>query len=473
MKLAKLARLLMLCVCMMVIATAARADVRLPKVIASHMVLQRDMAVPIWGWADPGENVTVTLGDCKVEATACEKGKWAVKLAAMKAGGPHSIIVAGKNTVTLEDILVGEVWVCSGQSNMQWSVQASDNAQEEIAAADYPKIRLFTVPPTVAEKPLDDCQGSWAACTPQTIPGFTAVGYFFGRALHKELGVPVGLINTSWGGTIAEAWTSQEGLSGDADFKPILDRAAAFDPKNPNQACNLYNGMIKPLIPFGIRGAIWYQGESNCSRAKQYRKLFPAMVTDWRKNWGQGDFPFYYVQLAPFRYNGADPACCAELWEAQLATLSLPNTGMAVTTDIADIKDIHPKNKQDVGIRLALWALANIHGEKIVYSGPLYKSMSVDGNKIRLTFDHTGGGLVARDGPLTHFTIAGADKNFVPATATIVGDTIVVSSDQVAQPVAVRFAWRDDAEPNLFNTRGLPASPFRTDDFEMVTAGNL
>ena len=473
MKLTRLARLLLLSICITAIATAAWADVRLPKVFGSRMVLQREMAVPVWGWADPGEKVTVTLNDCKVEATACEKGKWAVKLAAMKAGGPHSITVAGKNTITLEDVLVGEVWVCSGQSNMQWSVKASNNAEEEIAAADYPKMRLFTVARKVAEKPLDDCEGSWAACTPETIPNFTAVGYFFGRALHKEVGVPIGLINTSWGGTIAEAWTSHEGLSGEDDFKPILERAATFNPKTPNQACNLYNGMLKPLIPYGIRGAIWYQGESNCSRARQYRKLFPAMITDWRKNWGQGDFPFYYVQLAPYRYGKADPACCAELWEAQLATLSLPNTGMAVTTDIANITNIHPKNKQDVGIRLALWALAKIHGEKIVYSGPLYKSMSVDGNKACLEFDHTGGGLVARDGPLTHFTVAGDDKNFVPATASIDGDVIVVSSDQVAKPVAVRFAWRDDAEPNLFNTRGLPASPFRTDDFEMVTAGKL
>ena len=473
MKLTRLARLLLLSICVTLLATAASADVRLPKVIGSQMVLQRDMAVPIWGWADPGEKVTVTLGDCKVETTACEKGKWSVKLAAMKAGGPHTITVAGKNTVTLEDVLVGEVWVCSGQSNMQWSVQASNNAAEEIAAAEYPKMRLFTVARKVAEEPLDDCEGNWAACTPETVPGFTAVGYFFGRALHKEVGVPVGLINTSWGGTLAEAWTSNEGLLVDDDFKPILDRAAVFNPKTPNQASNLYNGMLKPLIPFGIRGAIWYQGESNVSRAQQYRKLFPAMITDWRKNWDQGDFPFLYVQLAPFRYGKQDPTCCAELWEAQLATLALPNTGMAVTTDIANIKDIHPKNKQDVGTRLALWALANTYGEKIVYSGPLYKSMSVDGNKVCLKFDHTGGGLVAKGGPLTHFTIAGADQKFVPATATIDGNAIVVTSDQVAKPVAVRFAWRDDAEPNLFNAEGLPASPFRTDDFEMVTAGKL
>jgi sialate O-acetylesterase len=473
MKLTRLARLLLLSICLTMIATTAWADVRLPQVIGSQMVLQRDMAVPIWGWAEPDEKVTVTLGDCTVEATACDKGKWAVKLAAMKAGGPHSITIAGKNTITLEDILVGEVWVCSGQSNMQWSVKASNNAEEEIAAANYPQMRLFTVARKVADTPLDDCQGSWAACTPETIPAFTAVGYFFGRALHKEVGVPIGLINSSWGGTIAEAWTSHEGLMGEDDFEPILDRAATFNPKNPNQACNLYNGMLKPLMPFGIRGAIWYQGESNCSRAKQYRKLFPAMISDWRKNWGQGDFPFYFVQLAPYRYGKADPACCAELWEAQLATLSLPNTGMAVTTDIANIKNIHPKNKQDVGVRLALWALAKVHGEKLVYSGPLYKSMRVDDHMVCIEFDHTGDGLVARDGPLTHFTIAGADKKFVAATATIKGNRIIVSSDQVTKPVAVRFAWRDDAEPNLFNSRGLPASPFRADDFEMVTAGKL
>jgi len=437
------------------------------------MVLQQKMPVPIWGWADPGEKVTVTLGDAKATATAGQDGKWMVKLEPMAAGGPHAMTVAGANTIALKDVLVGEVWVCSGQSNMQMSVRASNDAEKEIAAADYPNIRLFTVARKIAEQPVDDCQGSWVACSPETVPNFSAVGYFFGRKLHKDLDVPVGLINSSWGGTLAEAWTSHEGLLVDDDFKPILQRAEKFEPKNPNQASNLYDGMLHPLIPFAIRGAIWYQGESNVSRAAQYAKLFPAMIADWRKHWGEGDFPFLYVQLAPYRYGNQDPRNCAELWEAQLKTLSVPNTGMAVITDIGNVKNIHPRNKQDVGKRLALWALANTYGKDVVYSGPLYESMKVEGNKIRLQFKHVDGGLVARGGKLTNFTIAGKDGEFVPAEAEIDGESIVVHSSAVDRPVAVRFGWRDDAEPNLFNKAGLPASPFRADNFPMATAGRL
>jgi sialate O-acetylesterase len=297
------------------------------------------------------------------------------------------------------------------------------------------------------------------------------VGYYFARHLQGELKVPIGMINTSWGGTICEAWTSREALAADPDFKPILDRAAPFKPGNPNQAAALFNGMLNPIVPFGIKGAIWYQGESNVSRAVQYRKLFPTMITDWRTRFGQGDFPFLFVQLAPFRYGG-NPTLLAELWEAQLKTLALPNTGMSGTTDIGNINDIHPKNKQDVGKRLALWALAKTYGKAdLVYSGPLYDSMSVDGNKVKIKFQHVGGGLVARDGkPLTHFTVAGEDQQFVDATATIEGDTVVVTSDKVAKPVAVRFGWNQLAEPNLANKEGLPASPFRTDDFKLVSA---
>jgi sialate O-acetylesterase len=452
---------------------AAKGDVRLPHVIGDRMVLQQKTPVPIWGWADPGEKVTVTLASDAVTTTADAGGNWSVKFAPLAAGGPLKMTVAGKNTVTISDVLVGEVWVCSGQSNMQWPVNRADDAEEEIAAADYPQIRLFTVTRNTAEEPVDDCEGQWAKCSPQTVPEFSAVGYFFGRTLHDRLDVPIGLINSSWGGTIAEAWTSHEALLGNPDFEPILQRADPFNPKTPNQASNLYNGMIHPLIPFAIRGAIWYQGESNCTRAEQYQKLFPVMISDWREKWGQGDFPFLYVQLAPFRYARNDPACCAELREAQRLTLSLANTGMAVTTDIGNTTDIHPTNKQEVGRRLALWALAKTYGKSLVYSGPLYRSMSVEGDAIRIELDHVGGGLVARDRPLTDFTIAGKDGAFVPAAATIDGDTVVVRSAKVPKPVAVRFGWRDDAEPNLFNKEGLPASPFRTDDFELVTAGEL
>lgn len=455
------------------LVAVVEAEVKLPKILSDHMVLQQQMELPIWGWAAPGEEVAVTLAGKKAAAKADQQGRWMVKIAAPQAGGPYEMVVAGaKNTVTVKDILVGEVWVASGQSNMQWSVGASANPQAEIAAANYPKIRLFGVSRTVSDKPQDDCVGSWSECNPTSAAGFSAVAYFFGRYLHKELNVPVGLIDSSWGGTICETWASREGLAGEKDFEPILERAKKFSPGNPNQAAALYNSMIHPLVPFGIRGAIWYQGESNAGRAAQYKKLFPAMIRDWRKNWGQGDFAFLFVQLAPFRYGGADPRNLAELWEAQLQTLSLPNTGMAVVTDIADIKDIHPKNKQDVGKRLALWALANNYGKKdLVYSGPLYDSMVVEAGKIRIKFKHTGGGLVAKGAALTHFTIAGEDEKFVPATAVIDGQTVVVSSDKVAKPVAVRFGWEDTAEPNLFNREGLPASPFRTDQFKMVTEG--
>ncbi len=471
MKRHRVARLVLLLLAIAWSTAAARADVRLPKVFGDHMVVQQQLPVQVWGWADPGEKVTVTLGDRSATATACEKGKWALKLDPLPAGGPYEMKVAGKNELVLKDVLIGEVWICSGQSNMEWPVRATVNADQEIAAANYPNLRLFTVAKNVAEKPVDDVQGAWAACTPASIPNFSAVAYFFGRKLHKDLGVAVGLVNSSWGGTLCEAWTSKAGLESDADFRPILARSAKFQPGNPNQASVLYNGMIHPLIPYGIRGAIWYQGESNVGRAEQYRKLFPAMIGDWRKLWGEGDFPFLFVQLAPFIYGNNNPCLLAELWEAQLKTLGLPNTGMAVVTDIANLKDIHPKNKQDVGARLALWALAKTHGKDLVYSGPLYKAMKVEGDKIRLTFDHVGGGLVAKDGPLKDFTIAGADGKFAAAQAVIDGDSVVVSSPEVKEPTAVRFAWRHDAEPNFFNKAGLPASPFRTDELPLVTAG--
>ncbi|MFO0904655.1 MAG: sialate O-acetylesterase [Pirellulales bacterium] len=452
-------------------ASSLRADVRLPKVFGDHMVLQQKSQVAVWGWADAGEDVSVTLGGATATAKAGADGKWRVQLATPEAGGPHELAVKGKNEVKLTDVLIGEVWIASGQSNMEWPVAASTNPAEEAKNGDHPQIRMIKVAHNPAEKPVDDIKGEWQIATPQSVPQFSAVGYFFARHLQQELKVPVGIINSSWGGTICEAWTSRDALAADAEFKPLLDRFPQFRPGQPNQSTVLYNGMIHPLVPFGIRGAIWYQGESNVTRAVQYRKLFPAMIADWRKQFGQGDFPFLFVQLAPFKY-GHNPALLAEQWESQVKTLAVPGTGMAVTTDITDINDIHPKNKQDVGKRLALWALAKTYGKAdLVYSGPLYDSMTVEGNKVKLKFQHVGGGLVARDGkPLTHFTIAGEDKNFVDATATIEGDLVVVTSDKVAAPIAVRFAWNQVAEPNLGNKAGLPASPFRTDEWPLVSA---
>ena len=495
---------------------AAPAEVRLPAVIGDNMVLQQGQPVPVWGWADPGEMIAVTIAGQSVTAKAGPQGRWQVRVKELKPGEPLQMAVNGSSgsKVTVKNILVGEVWVCSGQSNMAWPVSRADNPEQEIAAAGYPKIRLFSVLNKTAHTPQIDCGGQWVECNPVAVPGFSAVAYFFGRHLHKELGVPIGLVQTAWGGTPAEAWTSRKALEARPSLKPLLEqwdrRIADFDaaaagasyrtqlqkweqaakkakqegrrpprkpraPGNPadspHRPANLYNGMIAPLIPYAMRGAIWYQGESNVSRAYEYRTIFPTMIENWRADWAASEFPFGFVQLAPFRYGQQDPANCAELWEAQLRTLeNVPNTGMAVTMDIGNVGNIHPGNKQDVGYRLGLWALATVYEKDLVYSGPIYKSMKVEGQRIRLEFDHTGGGLAARGGkPLSHFTIAGADRQFHPATAEIDGGTLVVHSDRVKQPIAVRYAWRDDAVPNLANKEGLPASPFRTDDFPCVT----
>ncbi|MCP4260734.1 MAG: sialate O-acetylesterase, partial [Planctomycetes bacterium] len=397
----------------------------------------------------------------------------------------------------------------------QWSVQASNNAKEEISAANYPNIRLFSVTRKIAGEPQSDCEGSWLECSPETVPGFSAVGYFFGRELHKKLNVPIGLIHTSWGGTPSEAWTRREVLESEPAAGPILERyddvvarypqikqeylqkveewkeaaetakaegkkvprrpRTPYGPENPHAPSGLYNAMIAPLIPYGINGAIWYQGESNASRAYQYRKIFPAMITNWRKDWEQGDFSFLFVQLANFMEIKPEPvdSAWAELREAQLMTLDLPNTGMAVIIDIGEAKDIHPKNKQDVGKRLALWPLTKNYGKNLVYSGPLFKRMNIEDNKAILSFDHVGGGLIARGGgPLKGFAVAGADRKFVWTDAKIDGNKIVVSNNEVSVPVAVRYAWADNPVCNFYNEEGLPASPFRTDSWPGITADN-
>lgn len=475
-------------------AAVVTAAVKLPAVIGENMVLQRDLPVPIWGWADKGEEVTVTVAGQKLSTKAGDDGRWKVTLAKLKSGKTLKMTVKGSsgNAITMTNILVGEVWVCSGQSNMQLGLrkppyEECKNAAQEIAEAKYPDIRLLTVGPDgPVDAPQTNCAGQWVECSPATIPEFSAVGYFFGRQLHKDLKVPVGLINSSAGSSSAQDWTSRKALESSPTLKPLAVPASS----------RLYNGMLAPLVPYAIRGVIWYQGEANVAAAYQYRTLFPTMIADWRAAWGQGDFPFGYVQIAPFAgYSdcwGLKPAAVPELWEAQAMTLKAsPNVGMVVTVDIADADRIHPKNndfngihphnKQEVGRRLSLWAMAKVYGRKLVYSGPIYRSMAVEGKKVRLQFDHSGSGLVASDGkPLTHFTIAGADpaspggadaasQQFVPATATIEGNTIAVWSEQVAKPVAVRFAWRDDATPNLANKEGLPASPFRTDSWKGVT----
>jgi sialate O-acetylesterase len=454
-------------------AVTASAAVKLPSIIGDNMVLQRDRAVPVWGWDDAGAKVTVILGEAKATATADANGRWAVELPAMKAGGPHTMTIEGTDTVTLKNILVGEVWVCSGQSNMEWTVQSSDNPQQEIAAANHPMIRHIKIPHVPMDTPQNNVPSDgWRVCSPETVAGFTAVGYYFGRHLNKELDVPIGLIGSNWGGTRIEPWTPPVGFQSVPALKDIADNLANFPTKNAEGKVNhqsplaLYNGMIHPLLPFAIRGAIWYQGESNNGEGMLYYEKKKALINGWRSVWNDPNMPFYFVQLAPYRYGG-DPTRLAGIWEAQLKSLDIPNTGMAVTVDIGNVTDIHPRNKQDVGKRLALWALAKTYGETgLVYSGPLYKSLKIDGNKAIVSFDHVGGGLVSRDGqPLTHFQVAGESGEFVAAQAEIVGDTVVVSAESVAKPVAVRFAWHQEAEPNLSNKDGLPASPFRTDSW--------
>ncbi|HZF64427.1 MAG TPA: sialate O-acetylesterase [Chitinophagaceae bacterium] len=629
------------------------ANVRLPRIFGDQMVLQRDRAIQIWGWADKGERVTVQFLNQKKTTTTGKDGKWRIVLQPEAAGGPYTLSVKGKNAIVLNDVLVGDVWICSGQSNMEWSVLSSNNPAQEIAAANYPQIRHIKVANDVGETPKDDLMrpSTWQKATSEHVGAFTAVGYYFARELHQQLGIPVGLINTSWGGTDVETWTSREAfetseefrhmirsvpvmnmdsavkqrtfsvmnivkevqgglpnssslmnwkepgfddskmptmplpglwegdvlkdLDGVVWFRRIIDVPAAHAEKmaelhlsmiddndetylngekigstkgynikrvytipagilkagknviavrmedtggggglhgdsddmklvigsailplsgawafgvesvstgnsflNPNSFPTLlYNAMIHPLVPFGIKGAIWYQGENNATRAHQYRQAFPLMINDWRKKWGQGNFPFYFVQLASFKAaNGtsATGSTWAELREAQTMTLSLPNTGMVVTTDIGETNDIHPKNKQDVGKRLAALALRNTYQKDVVASGPVYSSMKVDGSRVIVSFDNVGTGLNARDkyGYLKGFEIAGADQKFHYAKAHIEGNNVVVYNEVVTTPVAVRFAWADDAgEANLFNKEGLPAVPFRTDTWKGITEG--
>ncbi|MGE0756544.1 MAG: sialate O-acetylesterase [Pirellulaceae bacterium] len=448
------------------------ADVRLPKLFGDHMVVQRNQPTVVWGWADAGEKVTVDLAGNKADATAGSDGKWSVKVSTPPAGGPYELTIAGKNTVKLSDVLVGEVWICSGQSNMEWSVRQSQDAEKEIAAANHARIRHIKVEHTPADKPQDDLvtKQGWQVCTPESVPAFTAVGYFFARNLQDALDVPVGLIGSNWGGTRIEPWTPPVGFEQVPALKDIADQLSAMPAKLADGKINhqtplaLYNGMIHPLVPFAVQGAIWYQGESNNGEGMLYFEKKKALIGGWRKLWDRPEMPFYFVQLAPYKYGAnRQPADLAGIWEAQLKSLEIPHTGMAVTVDIGDVKDIHPRNKQEVGRRLALWALAKTYGKQLVYSGPLYASHAVEGDKIRIKFQHAGGGLTARDGkPLSHFEIAGDDGNFVAATATIDGATVVVHSEKVAKPSAVRFAWDQIAEPNLSNQEGLPASPFRT-----------
>jgi sialate O-acetylesterase len=493
--------------CLLLAATAALADVEMPGVFGDDMVLQRDRPIALWGRADPGEPVTVRLGDHEVRTQADPAGSWRLDLPAHPAGGPHTVTVTGNNSIEFDNVLIGEVWICSGQSNMEWPLERTEDAEAAIEAANDPLLRGIQVQNRLAGLPHFDIDGEWQHANPETAPGVSAVAYYFGRELRRELEVPVGLIDASWGGSRIEPWTPPEGFAAvpavqaireeidraQADFRetlgPALDALEAWVRESRNALAEggslqppprfghplgqweaptgLYNGMVHPLVPYTMRGVIWYQGESNLEDGSAYLDKMKALVGGWRQVWGQGDFPFYFVQLAPFDYTmywPVEKTALPLIWEAQADALAITNTGMAVTTDIGDLKDIHPGNKRDVGKRLALWALARTYvRDDLVYSGPLYRSMEVEGRRIRLHFDHTGGGLVSRDGePLRRFEIAGDDREFVAADATIDGDTVVVWSDAVSQPSAVRFGWHQEAQPNLSNREGLPASPFRT-----------
>jgi sialate O-acetylesterase len=639
--------------------TTLGASLQLPNILGDHMVLQQKSFTRFWGWTEPLQEVKLTTSwnEKTYRVVADQEGNWEVRVSTGKAGGPYTVTIRAGVTKVLEDIMLGEVWICSGQSNMEWQLRRAENAVEEIPNSGFPDIRLFTVEKHIGFRPNEDVNGSWEQCKPETSADFSAVAYFFGKMLHQELGVPVGLVNTSWGGTPSESWTSRETLitfgdfdqqleflygaseeelekarleqirieaiikeqqdfenpenigfsegwmntdfddsdwgelscpaewssleeigmlegvvwmrtgiripdnwigktlnlemgpvdemdityingvevgtsriinnwnvpryyqvpatlvssgelqlairivntsgeggifghpeqlkifpAGDSAETPVLlagswkYRIAYKFPEvpmvnNSHTPSVLYNGMIFPLKNLGIKGAIWYQGESNQSRAFQYRTIFPGMIEDWRSTWNQGEFPFYFVQIAPFDYGSIQSS--PELREAQFLTLSkVKHTGMAVTMDIGNPEDIHPTNKRDVGKRLALWALANDYGKEIVFSGPLFREQRIEGNRIRIHFDYTGGGLLAKGDQLTHFEIAGEDQVYHPAKAVIDGETIVVSASEVASPVAVRYGWSNTAEPNLFNAGGLPASSFSTDSWKRITEGN-
>ncbi|MBI3272576.1 MAG: sialate O-acetylesterase [Planctomycetes bacterium] len=482
------------------------------------MCLQAGAPVPVWGTATPGEAVTVTLGEQRREAKADADGRWRLRLDPLQAGaggvpaggGPMEMVVAGGNTIHFKNVVVGEVWLCGGQSNMAFAVNGVTDARTEIAAAQFPKIRLFVVRIARPVEPARELQGRWVECEPSTVTGFSAVAYFFGRELHRTLAAPIGLIQSCVGGTAAELWTSRAALAADPALKPLLSAyekaAARFDagrpqlegkhaaelaawktaaaaaraagkpqppkpraPRKPEAPSSLFNGMIAPLAPYALRGVIWYQGEANANAAEQYRRLFPALIADWRGAWGQGDFPFLFVQLANFLSRSPQPTDTpwARLRDAQLRTLAVANTGMAVAIDVGEAKDIHPKNKQEVGRRLALEALRVAHGRDVVSSGPLVDAVAFEEDEVRIHFQNVGGGLAARGGgKLTGFALAGEDRGFVWADARIDGSAVVVSSADVQRPVAVRYAWADNPECNLMNKEGLPASPFRTDDWE-------
>lgn len=465
----------------------AQGNITLAKIFSDHMVLQRNSSVKVWGVAKPNTKLVVTFNGQTANAIADIQGRWSTAVKTPDAGGPYELEVAdedGDTKVVISDVMIGEVWICSGQSNMEWPVSKAMNAETEIEQSkNYPNLRLFTIGKEASTQLLNDLGKvtPWDCCSPETVKDFSAVAYFYGRELSDKLDMPIGLVNASWGGSRCEAWTSRGAMDSVAELAPLLRHwDESDDLTNPHRPANLYNSMIAPLSGFKFRGVIWYQGEANVGRGDQYSVLFPTLIKSWRNALANDEeFPFYYVQLAPFRYEGRSKESLPEVWDAQRKTMKVANVGMVVTTDVGLDDDIHPPNKQVVGRRLSLWALANTYAEILpdeqkvtVFSGPVYESIATNKSEIRVTFTNAKGGLVARDDePLTDFVVCGEDRVFHPATAAIDGEAVVVSSPEVEKPVAVRFGWSDTSSPNLVNKAGLPATPFRTDDFDLESKG--
>ena len=444
------------------------ADVRLTSVIGSHMVLQQKKDATLWGRCEPGEKIRILADwDTTVHAvTGARDASWSVVLKTPEAGGPYKIIISGSNAIVLEDVMIGEVWVCGGQSNMEWSgSHGLKQSIEEAPRAIHPEIRLFHIPKAAAETPQDGGEGQWKVCGPEAMKRFIAVGYFFGRKLQQELGVPIGLINASWGGTPAEVWTPAELVENDPVLREAALKIPDFMPLWPIVPAVGYNAMIHPISRFPIAGVIWYQGESNVETWSTYESLFRTLIGAWRGAWGS-DFPFYYVQIAPFSGYG-EKNTGALLREAQTRCMAVPGTGMVVVSDLVDdVANIHPQNKVDVGLRLAGWALSETYGKKgIAHKSPQYRKMDIEKDKIRFTFSDAESGLVSRGGEPSEFMIAGDDRRFVSARARIEGSRIVVWSPVVKHPVAVRFGFGNVSIPNLFSREGLPVNLFRTDDW--------
>ncbi|HEX4229649.1 MAG TPA: sialate O-acetylesterase [Bryobacteraceae bacterium] len=463
-------------------AVAARAEVRLPKIFSSHMVLQRDQPIHIWGFSDPAEKVSASLSGANRSTIGDSLGHWSLYLPAQSAGGPFRLTISGSNKIVLEDILIGDVWFASGQSNMEMPLNGFpksafvQNSAEEIKNANHSNLRLLLIHRTATQYPQNDFQGdvAWTTCTPETAAKFSAVAYFFGRDIQSKENVPIGLIDSTWGGTPAEAWVSLDGLSADAGLMPVFASWARMADAQPNSHSGraapdswdpswLFNGMIAPALHFGIKGVIWYQGESNSKldRAPMYHRVFSSLIGDWRSRWGEGNFPFLFAQISSFKSNPTED--WGTIRDAQRRTLSAANTGMAVTLDVGNPDNVHPADKQTVGARLALAARAIAYHENVEYSGPLFRETTTENGGIRIWFTHVDHGLVAKGGALQGFEIAGDDGRFVPAPAQIDGESVVVSTPDMPAPKYVRYAWQNAPDANLYNSAGLPASTFTSE----------